>query len=280
MFNRGVVIVRPTDATLVGTKMKLPRSWQSRELLALRNSFPVSRTSGVPRLMSKTAVMPMRASLAGLSESNGPRPSTERECHDAGRLTSCVTTWTMWARAEIIHLRPIWQCVRFRDPRRAFVDWYAPGIWPWGLVRRLLGKELEVNTSNEPLKRAIHILVVDDEPLLAQPLADALAAEGYEIEMAVNGQRALEKINDRAYDLILSDLRMPDLDGVGLYQELERRRPELLERMIFITGAIDHPDYQSFLAQTPVPVLAKPFSLSALHALTRQVLSISRPDVE
>ena len=141
-------------------------------------------------------------------------------------------------------------------------------------------KELGVKTANGPMKRSIQILVVDDEPLIAQPLVDALAAEGYEIDVAVNGQRALEKINDRAYDLILSDLRMPELDGVGLCQELERRRPDLLRRMIFITGAIEHPDYQGFLAQTQVPVLAKPFSLSALHTLTRQVLSTTRPDAE
>jgi len=148
------------------------------------------------------------------------------------------------------------------------------------MVRRLLVKELEGNTANGPMKRSIRILVIDDEPLIAQPLVDALAAEGYEVEMAVNGRRALEKIKDHTYDLILSDLRMPELDGVGLYRELERRQPELLRRMIFVTGAIDHPDYQRFLAQTPVLVLAKPFSLSALHALTRQVLSAARPDVE
>ena len=148
------------------------------------------------------------------------------------------------------------------------------------MVRRLLLKELEGNTSNGPMKRSIRILVIDDEPLMAQPLADALAAEGYEIDLAVNGQRALEKIKNQTYDLILSDLRMPELDGVGLCQELERRQPDLLRRMIFITGAIEHPDYQRFLAQTSVPVLAKPFGLSALYALTRQVLSASRPDVE
>ena len=148
------------------------------------------------------------------------------------------------------------------------------------MVCRLLVKELGVNIPNGPMKRSIHILVVDDEPLIAQPLVDALAAEGYEIDVAVNGQRALEKIKERAYDLILSDLRMPELDGVGLCQELERRQSDLLRRMIFITGAIEHLDYQSFLAQTLVPVLAKPFSLSALHALTRQVLSTSRPDLK
>jgi len=148
------------------------------------------------------------------------------------------------------------------------------------MVRPLLVKGIEVNTINGPMRRSIHILVVDDEPLIAQPLVDALAAEGYEIDVAVNGRRALEKIKDRAYDLILSDLLMPGLDGVGRCQELERRQPDLLRRMILITGAIEHPDYQDFLARTPVPVLTKPFSLSALHALTRQVLSASRPDVK
>ena len=145
------------------------------------------------------------------------------------------------------------------------------------MVRPLLVKGIEVNTINGPMRRSIHILVVGDEPLIAQPLVDALAAEGYEIDVAVNGRRALEKIKDRAYDLILSDLLMPGLDGVGLCQELERRQPDLLRRMILITGAIE---YQDFLARTPVPVLTKPFSLSALHALTRQVLSASRPDVK
>src|SRR6266568_6779082 len=112
------------------------------------------------------------------------------------------------------------------------------------MVRPLLVKEIEVNTANGPMRRSIHSLVVDDEPLIAQSLADALAAEGYEIDVAVNGQRALEKIKDHTYDLILSDLRMPGLDGVGLYRELERRQPDFRRRMIFVTGAIEHPDYQ------------------------------------
>jgi len=140
-------------------------------------------------------------------------------------------------------------------------------------------KELGVKTANGPMKRSIQILVVDDEPLIAQPLVDALAAEGYEIDVAVNGQRALEKIKDRVYDLILSDLRMPELDGVGLYRELKRRHSHLLRRMIVITGTSAHPEYESFLAETHLPFLEKPFSLAALVALARQVLSASQSAV-
>jgi len=133
-----------------------------------------------------------------------------------------------------------------------------------------------VNTANGPLHQSAHILVVEDEPFIAQLLADSLTAEGYAVDLACNGRLALERIEKQAYDLILSDLRMPDLDGVGLYRELERRQPHLLRRLIFITGTGEHPEYEDLLAQTHVPVLAKPFSLPALHALTRQVLSTNR----
>ena len=66
---------------------------------------------------------------------------------------------------------------------------------------------------------------------------------------------------------------MPELDGVGLYRELERRQPDLLRRLIIITGTSWHPDYQVFLEETRVPVLEKPFSLSALQKLASQVLA-------
>ena len=55
--------------------------------------------------------------------------------------------------------------------------------------------------------------------------------------------------------------------------ELERRQPDLLRRLIVITGTSGHPEYEDFLAETHVPFLEKPFSLTALQALTRQVLS-------
>jgi CheY-like chemotaxis protein len=64
------------------------------------------------------------------------------------------------------------------------------------------------------------ILVVDDEPLVAAVLADTLMVIGYEVETAKNGREALEKIAARSYDLIVSDLRMPELDGMDLITSL------------------------------------------------------------
>jgi len=125
----------------------------------------------------------------------------------------------------------------------------------------------------------LHVLVVEDDSPIAGMLATVLTDEGYEVDLACNGRLALEKIAVQDYDLIFSDLRMPELDGVGLYRELERQLPDLLRRLIVITGTSAHPEYESFLAETHLPFLEKPFSLAALVALARQVLSASQSAV-
>ncbi|MGH9461128.1 MAG: response regulator [Vicinamibacteria bacterium] len=121
--------------------------------------------------------------------------------------------------------------------------------------------------------RQTHILVVEDDPLVAGMLMDALGEEGHVVERAANGRIALEMIEGRSYDLVVSDLRMPELDGVGLYEELVRRQPGLLTPLIFVTGSKEHPRYRCFLARTDAPVLSKPFNLGELQELTRRLLS-------
>src|SRR5713101_6382871 len=114
-------------------------------------------------------------------------------------------------------------------------------------------------------------LVVEDELKVAQLVAEVLEAEGYEVDTAANGLLALEKIEEHDYDLVLSDLSMPELDGRGLYRELERRQPTLLSRLLFVSGATDQPEYRRFLAETAVPVLSKPFALVDLQQVIRRV---------
>jgi CheY-like chemotaxis protein len=116
------------------------------------------------------------------------------------------------------------------------------------------------------------ILVVDDEPLVAGLMADVLVAEGHEVDIAKNGREALEKIAAHSYDLIVSDLRMPELDGVGLYRELERIRPTLLGRLLFVSGTTEPPEYASFLEATHAPVLSKPFRLEDLRRFVQRAL--------
>ena len=119
-----------------------------------------------------------------------------------------------------------------------------------------------------PNSRPACILVVDDEPLVAALLAGFLRLEGYEVETAKNGRDA----EARSYDLVLSDLRMPELDGVGLYRELEQQHPSVLRRLAFVSGTTEPPEYASFLERTGATVLGKPFALANLQRLVQRLL--------
>ena len=121
--------------------------------------------------------------------------------------------------------------------------------------------------------RGKRILVVEDEPIIAGLLTDMLMADGHEVDAVYTGRTALERLASHAYDLIVSDLRMPVLDGRGLYRELEARHPEMLRRILFVTGSALDPGNEEFLEATRAPWLAKPFTMNDLHRLTQKVLA-------
>ena len=114
------------------------------------------------------------------------------------------------------------------------------------------------------------ILIVEDDLEVASVLTELLAAEGHEVEIATNGILALEKSMDGAYDVILTDVKMPQLDGAGFYRELERRRPELCRRVVFATGDGLSPTTRSFLDQVGARTLNKPFNLDEVRRVIRQ----------
>jgi DNA-binding NtrC family response regulator len=78
------------------------------------------------------------------------------------------------------------------------------------------------------------LLIVDDEPLVCESLKEMLALEGYKVDAVLNGNAVLEKLQEDHYQLILSDIQMPGLDGIELLKELKGRCPET--DIIFITG--------------------------------------------
>ena len=116
------------------------------------------------------------------------------------------------------------------------------------------------------------ILLVDDEPGIAKVLPRLLRRDGHTVDTAANGRLALEMLQEHTYDLILCDLRMPELDGPGLYRALEQQYPQLCRRFLFLTGDILSPDVQAFLAQSGVPRLTKPFSAAAVRHAIRLAL--------
>lgn len=122
------------------------------------------------------------------------------------------------------------------------------------------------------LPSPLHILLVDDEVELAQTLADLLEPEGHNIDIAANGAVALDKIRKNAFDVIISDLRMPVLDGPGLYAELARELPFYLNRIIYVTGDTLSSHVQTFLSENPVPVVEKPYRLQDVRQAVAELL--------
>ncbi len=122
------------------------------------------------------------------------------------------------------------------------------------------------------LPSGCRILIVDDEPDVAGVLVDLLRADGGEIEAVPDGAAALEKIQAGKYDLVLCDVRMPKLDGPGLYRALDQSNPTLLERFVFLTGDTLNPDSLAFVQQTGAPCINKPFDLDEVKRVVGRAL--------
>jgi CheY-like chemotaxis protein len=116
----------------------------------------------------------------------------------------------------------------------------------------------EVSAEPPRAHRRARILVVDDEPDIGHLLTDILEGDGHETASASSGREALDWLSGREVDLIISDLRMPDMDGPALYRALAERRPELLTRLVFITGDTLAADITGFLSETGASVIEKP----------------------
>ncbi len=125
--------------------------------------------------------------------------------------------------------------------------------------------------SPAPDARA-RILLVDDDPMIIHLITDMLSLDGYHVETAPNGIAALEKAQGRRYDLILTDLHMPELDGAGLYRELTRRQAHLSQKIIFLTGTAGESEAHRVVQETGLPLLRKPFDITELLELVRKVL--------
>jgi CheY-like chemotaxis protein len=132
--------------------------------------------------------------------------------------------------------------------------------------------EPEAGGSAESRQKGGKILVVDDEANVAGVLAEMLAVDGHRIDVAPNGALALDRLRQGSYDLVLSDIRMPELDGLGLYQEVRRLHPEMARRFVFLTGDRLSSETGRFLATAGAPSLGKPFHLDEVLSVVRRML--------
>jgi len=107
---------------------------------------------------------------------------------------------------------------------------------------------------------AYHILVVEDEPDIRELLDFTLRWNGHHVDTATNGREALDLLAEHSYDVILSNLNMPEMDGEDLYRRIEHGWPHLAPRVVFVTAAKPGTSFQAQYGGRPVPVLTKPYT--------------------
>ena len=108
------------------------------------------------------------------------------------------------------------------------------------------------------------ILLLEDEPEFAKLVCMFLEPNGYLVTCALNGAEGLREIMARDFDIILCDLMMPTLPGDMFYLAVEKTKPKLLKRFIFMTGHSTEPKWAAFLARIRAVYLTKPFPMSDL----------------
>jgi two-component system cell cycle sensor histidine kinase/response regulator CckA len=112
--------------------------------------------------------------------------------------------------------------------------------------------------------RLARILIIDDDPLVAAALAAAFAGRPFEIRAVHDGRQGLQIIvADAGLDLVYCDLMMKDFSGIDLYEELRRRAPERLPKLVFMTGGAFTDQAQAFLDQRGDTIVHKPFDILA-----------------
>ena len=123
-----------------------------------------------------------------------------------------------------------------------------------------------------PVGDSLHILVVDDEASVRVALQRYLAARGHDVETTASGQDALGLLRGGQYDAVIVDMRMPDLSGEQLFEELRSADREHAERVIFTTGDLVSEQMRRFLDGSGRPCVPKPFEFSSFD----QVLPAAR----
>lgn len=116
------------------------------------------------------------------------------------------------------------------------------------------------------------VLIVEDEDMITELIKVVLEQEDNTVEIAKNGREALEKIRTTHYDVIVSDVKMPEINGIQFYDEIRENNPGLIRNILFITG---DPSFETmeFLNQIDNPFLVKPFKIEKFMSCISELMA-------
>ena len=120
------------------------------------------------------------------------------------------------------------------------------------------------------------VLLVEDETALASAMAESFGDAGFLVDRAGDGEEAMARLDGGHYDVIISDLKMPRMDGIQLFHAVREHYPQMAQHMMFVTGDVIGTDAERFLADSGCRWLAKPFRLGELLRVANEVMGAPR----
>jgi CheY-like chemotaxis protein len=140
-------------------------------------------------------------------------------------------------------------------------------------------RPLKVAAADAPLASwaGARVLVVEDEPTVARLISDVLEDEGLRVDALLDGREALRRAGEEDYDLVICDMKMPELNGEHFYKSLAASGNPLSRRFLFVTGDVVAAHTHDFLERNQLPHVAKPFRVEELTEKVQRVLSLVKP---
>jgi len=157
---------------------------------------------------------------------------------------------------------------------RLSVDCPAGGGAVFTIALPVRNAEARAETETLPRSPApvrCHVLVVDDEADIRESLAEILRSARHRVVTASSGREALERMTAERYDVILTDIRMPDVDGRALYEAIEAQWPAQAPRVVFVTGDTLASELREFVCRSGRLVIEKPFLPSEVRRIVDEV---------
>lgn len=125
------------------------------------------------------------------------------------------------------------------------------------------------------------VLVIDDEEWILELVRQILEQDGFAVDLARNGEAALDQVSRSEYEILVCDWKMPGLSGPQLYQRIAETNPQAATRLMFMTGDVVSDSFQQFLKQHTKTCLSKPFSVQEFrHSIEAFITRLPQQQAE
>ena len=122
------------------------------------------------------------------------------------------------------------------------------------------------------MNRIPNVLIIDDEPLMRLSISDALKAEGYNIASVESGGEGLKAIKDKAYDIVITDLKLPEVDGLHILKSCRHYSPMTKILMITAYGSVE--TAVEAMRQGAYDYITKPFSMDEMIIIVKRLIRL------